>query len=123
MTYKGRPVRGAIGGFLLGLFVDLDLAFGGVVKTNSVVLTILPIAGLVVFLALGWWAPLGRGAAVTPGAAPGVTPGSGAPPAPATPTGAWEPPPDVGAPPSGPPAATPPGDAPPGAPPSTTSET
>ena len=40
----GRPIRGLIGGFLLGIFVDVDLVFGGVVKLESVVLTILPIA-------------------------------------------------------------------------------
>ncbi len=57
---KGRPVRGLIGGFLLGIFLDIDLVFGGVVKLNSVVLTILPIALLVVGLLLGLWAPLGR---------------------------------------------------------------
>lgn len=57
---KGRPVRGLIGGFLLGIFLDIDLAFGGVVKLNSVVLTILPIALLVVGLLLGLWAPIGR---------------------------------------------------------------
>ena len=56
---KGRPVRGLIGGFLLGIFVDIDLVFGGVVKLNSVVLTILPIALLVVGLLLGLWAPVG----------------------------------------------------------------
>ena len=57
---KGRPVRGLIGGFLLGIFLDIDLVFGGVVKLNSVVLTILPIALLVVGLLLGLWAPIGR---------------------------------------------------------------
>jgi hypothetical protein len=56
----GRPIRGLIGGFLLGIFVDVDLVFGGVVKLESVVLTILPIALLVVGFVLGLWAPFGR---------------------------------------------------------------
>lgn len=57
---KGRPIRGLIGGFILGIFVDIDLVFGGVVKLESVVLTILPIALLVIGLGLGLWAPVGR---------------------------------------------------------------
>jgi hypothetical protein len=62
----GRPVRGFIGGLLLGLLVDIDLVFGGVVKLESVVLTILPIALAVVGLLLGLWAPLGRSRITTP---------------------------------------------------------
>jgi len=57
---KGRPIRGLIGGFLLGIFVDGDLAGSGVVKLESVVLTILPLALLVVGFGLGLWAPIGR---------------------------------------------------------------
>jgi len=57
---KGRPVRGFIGGLLLGIFVYIDLALSGVVKVESVVLTIVPIALLVVGLLLGLWAPIGR---------------------------------------------------------------
>jgi hypothetical protein len=57
---KGRPVRGLIGGLLLGIFLDIDLALSGFVKTDSVVLTIVPIALLVVGLLLGLWAPVGR---------------------------------------------------------------
>ncbi len=60
MKQRGRPVRGLIGGFLLGIFLDLDLALAGIVKLDSVVLTILPIVLLVVGLLLGLWAPLGR---------------------------------------------------------------
>ena len=67
---RGRPVRGFFGGFLLGICVDLDLAFSGAVKLNSVVLTIVPIALTVVGLLLGLWAPLGRSrGAPTPTAA------------------------------------------------------
>lgn len=57
---KGRPVRGLIGGLLLGIFLAADLALSGVVKFDSVVLTIVPIAALVVGWLLGLWAPFGR---------------------------------------------------------------
>ena len=97
---KGRPVRGLIGGLLLGIFVDVDLVFGGAVKLESVVLTILPIALLVVGLLLGLWAPIGRSNTNVPtmarsGSLPSVpsnvtttsaeTPPGAAPPAPAAP--------------------------------------
>ena len=78
MKSRGRPVRGLIGGLLLGIFLDFDLALAGTVKLDSVVLTILPPALLVVGLLLGIWAPLGR----TPQAA-------GAPAAPLPPPVAW----------------------------------
>ena len=60
MKAHGRPVLGAINGFFLGLFVALDLLFFGVVRLDSVVITILPIAGIVVGIVLGFWGPLGR---------------------------------------------------------------
>ena len=65
---KGRLVRGFFAGLFLGIFVDIDLVFGGVVKLSSVVLTILPIVLIVVGLLLGIWAPVGRsrGAALAP---------------------------------------------------------
>jgi hypothetical protein len=50
---KGRPVLGAICGFLFGLFVGLDLLFFGIVPLNSIVLTILPVVGLIVGIVLG----------------------------------------------------------------------
>jgi hypothetical protein len=85
---RGRPVRGLVGGFLLGLCVDLDLAFSGAVKLNSVVLTIVPLALLVLGLLLGLWAPVGRSRggslpnAATAAAVPGTPPppGGAAPP-------------------------------------------
>ena len=49
-----------IGGLILGILLDLDLALSGVVKFSSVVLTILPPALLVIGLLLGLWAPIGR---------------------------------------------------------------
>ncbi len=74
---RGRPVRGAISGLFTGLFLAVDLAYLGALKTDSVVLTILPIAGLVLGLVLGWWAPVGRvGAVAAP--APGASPAAAA---------------------------------------------
>jgi hypothetical protein len=57
---RGRPIRGFFGGLFLGVCIDLDLVFGGVVKLQSGLLTILPAALTVVFFALGLWAPIGR---------------------------------------------------------------
>jgi len=57
---RGRPIRGFFGGLFLGVCIDLDLIFGGVVKLQSALLTILPAALAVVFFALGLWAPIGR---------------------------------------------------------------
>ena len=44
---RGRPVLGAICGFLLGGFIGLDLLMFGVLPLNSILLTILPIVGLI----------------------------------------------------------------------------
>jgi hypothetical protein len=60
MRAQGRPVLGAVNGFFLGLFIAADLLFFGVVRLDSVVITILPIIGIVVGIALGFWGPLGR---------------------------------------------------------------
>ena len=60
MRARGRPFLGAINGLFLGLFLALDLLFFGVVQLDSVVITILPILGIVVGITLGYWAPLGR---------------------------------------------------------------
>jgi hypothetical protein len=60
MRAQGRPVLGAINGFFLGLFLALDLLFFGVVQLDSVVITILPVVGIVAGIALGFWGPLGR---------------------------------------------------------------
>jgi hypothetical protein len=67
--YKGRPVRGALSGFFAGLFIAVDLMFTGTIQTDSILVTVLPIAGLVVGLLLGMWAPFGRAPAATPGGA------------------------------------------------------
>jgi hypothetical protein len=61
MRQRRRPLRGFFAGLLLGIFVDLDLALSGAVKLDSVVLTILPVALIVLGLILGIWTPVGRG--------------------------------------------------------------
>ena len=55
---RGRPVLGAVNGLFLGLFVAADLLFFGVVRLDSVVITIVVIAGVVSGIVLGWWGPL-----------------------------------------------------------------
>jgi hypothetical protein len=94
---KGRPVRGLFGGLILGILVDIDLVFGGVVKLSSVLLTILPLALLVIGLLLGLWAPLGRsGASGAPSASPPPMPATvpaSPPPAPMGPEAAAAEPP------------------------------
>jgi hypothetical protein len=90
MRYKGHPVRGAVFGFLTGVFLAIDLMFMGAIPTDSIWVTVLPIAGLVIGLALGWWAPLGRPDAsvagtdrspfAAPPSQPFVEPPPGAPP-------------------------------------------
>ena len=60
MRAHGRPVLGAINGLFLGLFLALDLLFFGVVQLDSVVITILPVVGIVAGIVLGFWGPLGR---------------------------------------------------------------
>jgi len=49
----GRIIATAIVGFFFALFVALDLVLFGVVALNSVVVTILPIVGLIGGAALG----------------------------------------------------------------------
>lgn len=70
MKRRGRPVLGAIAGFLFGLFLGLDLWLFGVVPSDSVVITILPFVGLAAGIALGLTAPLGgrRGTGPPPAA-------------------------------------------------------
>lgn len=55
---RGRPVLGLISGLLFGIFVAVDLLLVGVVPLDSVALYIIPAAGLVGGLGLGWWAPV-----------------------------------------------------------------
>ena len=57
---RGRPIRGLFGGLFLGICIDLDLVFGGAVRLESSLLTIMPVVLMVIFFALGLWAPIGR---------------------------------------------------------------
>ena len=45
--FRGRPVAGALFGFLCFFFIALDLLFFGIIPLNSAVITILPIVGIV----------------------------------------------------------------------------
>lgn len=49
----GRTIGGAVLGFLFMLFVAVDLVVFGVIAMNSVVVTILPLIGLVLGIVLG----------------------------------------------------------------------
>jgi hypothetical protein len=57
--FRGRPVMGAIFGFLTFFFIGLDLLLFGVIALNSALLTILPLLGLVLGLVWAKFAPLG----------------------------------------------------------------
>jgi hypothetical protein len=57
---KGHPIRGFLAGVVLGIVIDLDLFLGGVVRSDSAALTIVPIVCIVVAFLLGLWAPIGR---------------------------------------------------------------
>jgi uncharacterized YccA/Bax inhibitor family protein len=57
---RGRPVRGAVAGFFLGLFVALDLVVFGVLSLDSDVLALAPVLGIVAGVLLAMLAPFGR---------------------------------------------------------------
>ena len=60
MKQRGRPVRGAVAGLFLGIFVALDLVIFGVLALDADVLALLPLLGAVAGVALGATAPIGR---------------------------------------------------------------
>jgi uncharacterized membrane protein len=60
--FRGRPVMGAIFGFLFFLFLALDLLFFGVIPLKSALITVLPLVGIVVGLVWAKFAPLGSSA-------------------------------------------------------------
>ena len=66
MMFRGRPVMGAIFGFLFFFFIALDLLFLGVIPLNSAAITILPILGIVAGLVWAKFAPLDRSAGAPP---------------------------------------------------------
>jgi hypothetical protein len=60
MSYRGRPVLGAISGLLFGVAVALFLQQAGVRPIDNVSFFGLPLLGLALGLGLALWAPLGR---------------------------------------------------------------
>lgn len=66
MRGRGHPILGAFGGFFFFLSADLVLLTFGVVNLGSIVLTILPIAGLVLGLIIGITSPFGSREPSTP---------------------------------------------------------
>lgn len=76
MRFKGRPVMGAIFGFLFFFFIALDLLFFGVIALNSALITILPLVGIVLGLVWAMLGPLsGSNAQVPPSEPYGAPPG------------------------------------------------
>ena len=63
MKQRGHPILGGFAGFFFGLFLALTLVISAVIELGSIVVTILPVAFLVLGIAWGVWAPLGRGRA------------------------------------------------------------
>ena len=61
MRRGGHPILGAIVGFLLFLFIAIDLVLFGVLSTYSNVVTIIALSGIVVGILWGWWSPFRRG--------------------------------------------------------------
>lgn len=80
---KGRPVIGAIGGLLLGLFVAIDLQQFAVRPMDSFSLFGLPVIGLVIGLAFAAWAPFGKKKKAPPVAPQPQTPSPSEPSPPA----------------------------------------
>ncbi len=56
---RGRPIMAAIFGFLAGLFAAMSLLAFGVIPLESILVTVLPVAGLILGFALAMWAPIG----------------------------------------------------------------
>jgi hypothetical protein len=60
MRKRGRPVLGAITGFLFGISVSLALLVFGVLNLGNVIIGILPLAFLVLGIVWALLAPLGQ---------------------------------------------------------------
>ena len=59
MSARGRPVLGLLSGVVAGVALGVVLLVFGVLALDSSVLVVLPIAGLVLGLALGLLGPFG----------------------------------------------------------------
>jgi hypothetical protein len=57
---RGRPVLGFFFGLLFGVCLAVTLVLAGVLKLNSVVVSALPVAGIVYGLVMAGWAPFGK---------------------------------------------------------------
>ncbi|MEI7546678.1 MAG: hypothetical protein WCK21_01270 [Actinomycetota bacterium] len=75
----GRLIGGCLLGFLFFLFVAIDLVLFGVIPLNSIMVTLLPLIGVLLMALLGILAARGHRA---PAAQP-ATPGAMPPPPPA----------------------------------------
>lgn len=73
---RGHPILGAVAGLGFGVFVAGDLVSFKIVRLDSIVLAVLPPAGLVLGIVLALWAPLGRGRLSPAGAPPAGEPPS-----------------------------------------------
>ena len=83
---RGHWIVGLFGGILLGLALDALLVVFGALPVESILLVIIPIAGLVLGLLLGFTAPFGARSAAPP---PVLTaPPPPPPPPPPAPSGA-----------------------------------
>lgn len=65
MSFRGRPVLGAISGFLLGIAVAVFLQQAGVRPLDNLSFFGLPLLGLAFGLGMALWAPIGRGRATS----------------------------------------------------------
>lgn len=84
MKRRGRPIRGAFSGLILGALGVVNLSLFGVRAPDDVTVIGLPVAGLVLGIALGMWAPFG-GRRVAQVAAPPPLPPAPVPPPPQAP--------------------------------------
>lgn len=57
---RGRPIMAAVFGFFAGLFGAIALLAFGVIPLESIWVTIIPLATLVLAFSLAMWAPIGR---------------------------------------------------------------
>lgn len=57
---RGHPILGFFFGLLFGVFLAITLVLAGVLKLNSVVVSALPVAGILYGLVMAGWAPFGR---------------------------------------------------------------
>ena len=57
---RGHPVLGFFAGLLFGVFLAITLVLAGVLPLNSVLVTAMPVLGVVYGLLMAGWAPFGR---------------------------------------------------------------